>query len=89
MWSTTSSMARRQLVDVLAVERRNVLRVQQLDDLVGDAVAGVLDFLDFGLRHRRVRILPEADLRLLRGLERVFARSCEQFVKLGWSRDER
>src|SRR6266508_4236959 len=64
----------RELVDVLAVERRHVLRVQQLDDVAGDAVPGVLDFLEFGLSHRRVRMLPEADLRLLRGFESIRSR---------------
>ena len=36
----------REPVDVLAVERRDVLRVQELDDLARDAVALVLELLD-------------------------------------------
>ena len=37
----------RQRVDVFAVQRRNERAVQTLDDLVGEEVALMLDFLDF------------------------------------------
>ena len=53
-----------QRVDVLAVERRDEGAVQALDDLVGQEVALVLDFLDFvGLvpdRVARARASPRA-----------------------------
>jgi len=42
-----------QLEDILAVERRDKGAVQPLDDLVGQEVAFVLDFLDF------VRLVPD------------------------------
>jgi hypothetical protein len=48
--------------DVLAVERRHVLRVEQLDDVASDVVALVLDVLDVRLPDGRVRILGETPL---------------------------
>ena len=43
----------REMVDVLAIERRHKGPVQALDDLVGDEVALVLDFLDL------IRLVPD------------------------------
>src|SRR5919198_1525072 len=79
----------RELVDVLAVERGHLLRVQEVDDVVRDAVARVLDLVDVRLRDRRVRVLAEANLGLLRRVEGVRSRLCEQVVKLCGPRDER
>src|SRR6188472_2614869 len=80
---------RREPVDVLAVERRPVLRCQELAQVVRDRVAGVLELPDLGLRHRRVRKLTEPDLGLLRDGERVRSRSREEAVELVGARGER
>ena len=69
MASITSSSDRRQGVDVFAVERRDEGAVQPLDDVVGQEVALVLDFLDLvGLvpdrRIRRQHLLEQPGARL-------------------------
>ena len=88
MWSTTSSIAPARRVDVLAVERRDVLRVQQLDDLARDSVALVLARLDLALAHLAVRNLLEAALREPGDLEHVLARPREQVVERGRPRGQ-
>ncbi len=55
----------REREDVLAVERRDVLGVQEPDEVARDPVALVLGRLHVGLRDRRVRELAEAGLRFL------------------------
>ena len=72
----------RKLVDVLAVERRDVLRVQELDQVACDRVTLVLGFLHVRLGDRRVGILPEAPLDEAPGLEGVRTRSREEVVEL-------
>src|SRR5437660_1456866 len=61
----------RQVIDVLAVEGRHVLGVEELEDIGGQTVALVLELLDARMRHRDVWRLAEADLgqasRLMRG----------------------
>ena len=83
MWSTTSSTLVASCVDVLAVERRDVLRVQELDQVARDRVALVLSRLHLSLDDRRVRVLAEAPFDQPRGFERVRARLREQVVELG------
>ena len=56
---------RRELEDVLAVERRHVLGVQELDEVARDPVALVLGRLHVRLGDRGVRELAEARLRFL------------------------
>ena len=65
----------RELEDVLAVEGRDVLRVEERDQLARDCVAVRLLCLHLLLRDARVRMLAEAALDEARGLERVLARS--------------
>ena len=76
-------------VDVLAVERRHILRVEELDDVVRDLVAGMLDSLQVSLGDRSVGVLPEADLRLPGCFQGVLPRAREEVVELRWPGDER
>ena len=62
------------MIDVVAVERRQVLRVEQGDELACDRVALRLLRLDLLLRDPRVRVLAEAPLDEARNLERVLRR---------------
>ena len=78
----------RELVDVLPVERRHVLGVQQRHQLERELIARGLDRLDVRLCDRGVRIFAEADLGAACGLERVFARPGEEVVELGRPGDE-
>ena len=78
----------RELVDVLAVERRHVLRVQQRDQLARDLVAGRLGRLHVRLGDRGVGVLAEACLGLPGSLERVRAGAGEEVVELGRTGDE-
>ena len=82
--------ARGELVDVLAVERGDVLRVQELDQVVRDRVALVLGLLHVRVRDRRVGILPEALLDAPPGLEGVRTGPREEVVELGrpWNQGE-
>ena len=73
----------RELVDVLAVERRQVLRVEQDDEIAGDAVARRLGRLHLLLRDAGVRMLAEAALDEARDLERVLARAREEHEEFG------
>ena len=68
----------RELEDVLAVEGRDVLRVEERDQLARDRVAVRLLRLHLLLRDARVRMLAEAALDEARGLERVLAGAGEQ-----------
>src|SRR5439155_5551916 len=54
--------------EVVAVEGRDVLRVDQADQFARHAVALVLELLDLVLAHRGARELAETDLRLPRDL---------------------
>ena len=74
---------RRQLIDVLAVEGRYVLGVQEGDELPRESVSRRLDCLHLLLRHARVRVLAEATLDEPGHLERVLAGPREQAVELG------
>ena len=71
----------RQVVDVLAVEGSDVLRVEQLERLAGELVATGLERLDVRLPHGVLRKLGEAALDEPRGLEQVLARAREQVVE--------
>ena len=64
----------REHVDVLAVERRQVLGVEERDQVARDRVARGLGRLHLLLRHTRVRVLAEAALDEARDLERVLTR---------------
>ena len=68
--------------EVVAVEGRDVLRVDQADQFARHAVALVLELLDLVLAHRGARELAETDLRLPRDLERRRGRAREQHVEL-------
>ena len=65
----------RELVDVLAVEGRQVLRVEQGDQVARDLVALRLIRLHLLLRDAGVRVLAKAALDEPRHLERVLARA--------------
>src|SRR4029453_1597182 len=77
------------LVDVLAVERGDVLGVEQLDDLPREVVALGLQPLHFHLLDLRLRPSAEARLRQARSLERVLPGGREEVVELGGPWDER
>jgi hypothetical protein len=68
----------REFVDVRAVERGDVLRVEQLDQVVRDRVAGRLAGLDVRLGDGRVRILAETQLGPGCGLQGVRAGAGEE-----------
>jgi uncharacterized protein YjeT (DUF2065 family) len=76
-------------VDVLPVERRDVLRVQQLDQLVRQAVALVLEGFYLVMANGAARKVAEALLDAPRGLQRVVAGLTEEGVELGGSGCER
>ena len=78
----------RQLVDVLAVERRDVLRVQELDQLVRQPIALVLPLLHILLRNIGVRELAEPLLDEARRLERVRPCPGEEVVELARARNQ-
>ena len=73
----------RQLVDVLAVEGRHVLGVQEGDQLPCERVTRGLDGLHLLLGHARVRMLAKATFDEPCDLERVLAGAREQAVELG------
>ena len=79
----------REHVDVVAVERRQVLRVEQLDEIVRDAVADGLRRLHLLLRDARVRVLTEAAVDEPRDLERVLAGLGEEHEELARLRRQR
>ena len=78
----------RELEDVLAVEGRDVLRVEERDQLARDRVAVRLLRLHLLLRDARVRMFAEASLDETRGLERVLAGAGEQVEELLGARRE-
>ncbi len=73
----------RELVDVLAVERRQVLRVEQDDEVAGDRVACRLGRLHLLLGDAGVRMLAKAALDEVRHLEGVLARAREEHEEFG------
>ena len=73
----------RELVDVLAVEGREVLGVQEGDQLAGDRVPRGLHCLHLLLRDPGARMLAEATLDEPRGLQRVLAGPGEEREELG------
>src|SRR5207253_3044915 len=78
----------RQRVDVFAIERRDEGPVQPLDDLVGDEVALVLDFLDLlGLVPRRP-IGGEHLLEQLRAAVKLVGERLEVVVELLFPRNQ-
>ena len=79
---------RRELIDVVTVEGRHVLRVQERDQLPRDHVAFGLLRLDLLLRDPRVRMLAESPLDEPRHLERVLAGLAEQREELGGARSQ-
>ena len=72
-----------ELVDVLAVERGDVLGVQELDDLPGQVVAVVLELLDVGLADVVLGIGLGTGASALRAVASTFSPRCEQVVELG------
>ena len=79
----------REHVDVVAVERGQVLRVEELDQVARDAVASGLRGLDLLLGDARVRVLTEAALDEPRDLEGVLAGPGEEDEELARLRRER
>ena len=76
----------REEVDVLAVERGQVLGVEERDQLAHDRVARRLGRLHLLLRDAGVRVLAETALDEARDLEGVFARRGEEGEELGGPR---
>ena len=79
----------RELVDVLPVERGDVLRVQELDDLAREVVALVLELLDLCLAHLALRERAEARTSTWAPRPARLAGGGEQVVELRRPRDER
>ena len=77
-----------QQVDVLTIERRQVLGVEQRDQIAGDRVSLGLGGLHLLLRHARVRVLLEAAIDEPGYLERVHARLREEGVELARPRGQ-
>ena len=73
----------REEVDVLAVERGQVLGVEERDQLAHDRVAGGLGRLHLLLRDAGVGVLAETAFDQARDLERVFAGRREEGEELG------
>src|SRR5438034_548621 len=79
---------RGEVVDVLAIDRRDEGRVQLLDDLVGDLVARVLDFLDLmGLGARVGEVVAEV-VEQRGGVEDVLGLLLEIVVEADFLRDQ-
>ena len=78
----------REPVDVLPVERGDVLRVEQDDDLPGQLVALILELLHLLVVDARLRELTEALLGQSRRREQVLPRAREEVVELRRLGDE-
>ena len=75
--------------DVVAVEGRQVLGVEELDEIARDPVALRLGGFDLLLGDARVRVLTEAAIDEPRDLERVLAGLGEEHEELARPRRER
>src|SRR5213594_3515018 len=79
---------RRQIVDVLPVDRRDERGVQPLDDLVGDLVSLVLDFLDGVGLGARVGEVVDQLVEQRRALDHVLRLVLEQVEEADFPRDQ-
>src|SRR5881397_2121054 len=79
---------RRQIVDVLPVDRRDERGVQPLDDLVGDLVSLVLDFLDGVRLGPRIGEVVDQLVEQRRPLDHVLRLLLEQVEKADFPRDQ-
>src|SRR4051812_9527181 len=79
---------RGQLEDVLPVDRRDERRVQPLDDVVGDPVAGLLADDDVASQVGGLRVPPQHPVEQVGGLDRVGGRLLEEVEELPVLRGE-